>query len=325
MTRTNLTRLAYDVIKENVLSGKIEAGRILEAAPLSRFLSISRTPVSAALAQLATEDVLAKNPQGRGYVVGNKEQVFRADIGEGDVWLPKDYENSVNDRIGRTKFYPRIEEEITACLPFGRFAVNVTRLAAHYGISRPNAHTALMRLERLGLVSHEGARWFAGPLSKDDIREHYEMRWLLEPVALRTAYAKVSRRFLEERLNRAMEYRKEPDNLSIKRLVRLERDLHSDLITRCENRQMAETIRRSQAPIIWSNFSFESHKSLEARNIALDEHIAVLEAILREDIAAAARHLETHLKNSFRAIEPFLSERTTNWNIPPYLKREGEA
>ena len=171
MSRTNLTRLAYDVIKENVLSGKIEAGRILEAAPLSRFLSISRTPVSAALAQLAAEDVLAKNPQGRGYVVGNKEQVFRADIGEGDVWLPKDYENSVNDRIGRTKFYPRIEEEITACLPFGRFAVNVTRLAAHYGISRPNAHTALMRLERLGLVSHEGARWFAGPLSKDDIRE----------------------------------------------------------------------------------------------------------------------------------------------------------
>jgi len=321
MTKINLTELAYNVIKENVLTGKIEKGRILEVAPLSRVLSISRTPVSIALMQLSSENVLAKNPNGRGYVVGLQEAGFRADIDEGDVWLPQNYENAVNDR-GRAKYYPKIEAEITTCLPFGLFSVNVTKLASHYEISRSNAHTALMRLERLGLVRHEGSRWFAGPLSKEDIREHYEMRWILEPVALRTAYKSVSKRFIEERLERAIDYRKKPNNLTIKKLVRLEQDLHADLVTLCGNRQMAEAIRRSQAPIIWSNFSFERHKSLEARNVALDEHIQVLEALSRGDISAAAHHLESHIKNSFRAIEPFLSERTTNWDIPPYLKRE---
>ena len=323
MTKINLTELAYNVIKENILTGKIPKGRILEVAPLSRVLSISRTPVSMALTQLAHENVLAKNPSGRGYVVGENEQGFRANIDAGDVWLPNNYENAVNDR-GPEKYYPKIEAEITTCLPFGLFSVNVTRLASHYEISRSNAHTALMRLERLGLVRHEGSRWFAGPLSKEDIRDHYEMRWILEPIALRTAYQSVSRRFIQERLERATEYRKKPNNLTIKKLVRLEQDLHSDLVTLCGNRQMAEAIRRSQAPIIWSNFSFERHKSLEVRNIALDEHIQVLEALLRDDISAAAQHLESHIKNSFRAIEPFLSERTTSWDIPPYLKREDE-
>jgi len=54
----------------------------------------------------------------------------------------------------------------------------------HHGVSRTVAHEVLTRLERTGLVTQDvNQRWYAGPLTVDLLREHYEMGWLLEPIA----------------------------------------------------------------------------------------------------------------------------------------------
>ena len=65
------------------------------------------------------------------------------------------------------------------------FSTDESALAEHYQVSRTVAHEVLMRLERTGLVVQDrNQRWYAGPLTIDLLREHYEMRWLLEPIAL---------------------------------------------------------------------------------------------------------------------------------------------
>ena len=61
----------------------------------------------------------------------------------------------------------------------------------------------LTRLERAGLVTQDiNQRWYAGPLTTDLLREHYEMRWLLEPIALGQAHGKLTMADLQAKYDR---------------------------------------------------------------------------------------------------------------------------
>lgn len=322
MTKTNIKILICEIIKTNIKNGKLKPGLILEVAPLSRHLSISRTPVAAALEELFIDGWLSKTI-GRGYVVGLPSLGFRGDIEECDMWLPDDYMTTINNRGVQTMFYPKVEEEVAACLPFGKYGINVSRLAQHYGVSRANAHAALIHLERLGLVKHEGSRWYAGPMKKQDIFEHYEIRWTLEPIALQSTFNEIPKNIIESKIKKANACLSDPKKITIEILVNLEKDLHHDLISKCKNKKIYEIIKRSQIPVLSANYSFENYKSNFVRIQAIKEHVQVLDSLLRGDISTAMSQLEQHLKNSYYALAPYLDHIETKWIAPPYMTLAG--
>lgn len=317
----SLSKLAYDTIKHNIVAGKLPPGLILEVAPLARILSVSRTTVSSALETLLEEEMLSLG-DGRGYTIGTGNTAFRREISETDLVLPKTYEQSVTQRSWRSKFYPKVEEEIAACLLFGQFAINASRLAEHYGVSRTIAHETLVRLERLGLVRQESSRWLAGRMTPEELKAHYEMRWILEPAALKSAAGRIDKAVVTESFERAQLYGERPRSITVERLNRLERDLHIDIVLQCESRPMAEAIHRSQLPLIATNISLSRAKGLLSRQRAHGEHLLVLAKLSEGRINDAAEALEAHLRSSFTAVEPLLNDVKGNWNHPPYMVQQ---
>ena len=62
-------------------------------------------------------------------------------------------------------------------------------LAAQLGVSRTPIREALARLASEGLVATEGRSYVSGGVSSDDVEDIYELRFLLEPAAIRQAAA----------------------------------------------------------------------------------------------------------------------------------------
>ncbi len=66
--RGGASELVYDQLKQDILSGEIEAGTLLSESEIARRFDVSRTPVRDALARLACDRVIVTLPQ-RGHLV----------------------------------------------------------------------------------------------------------------------------------------------------------------------------------------------------------------------------------------------------------------
>lgn len=319
--RPRLSELVFVTLRDQIEDGTLPAGLILEAAPLARFFDLSRTPVNNALQGLL-EAGLVRSTQGRGVAVGTTGVPFRQDLAAAGLRLPARTRRSVSQRHWRSRFYPQTEQEIAACLPFGRFAINVSQFAAHKGVSRTLANETLVRVERLGLIRQQGTRWYAGPLTETDIDEHYEIRWLLEPVALVQSAATLPPAVVREALERAAGALAAPEGITLEMLDRSETDLHRTIVLHAPNRQMAEAIRRSQLPLMATNYSLKDRKADGVLRQTMGEHHAVLEHLAAGDAAGAAKALENHLRSARRVIRETLRLPTPGFEPPPYMVRE---
>lgn len=128
---------------------------------------------------------------GHGFLVATGDGracPVEMELGSAGLELPKALRNALGQRKLRSHIYPKVEQAVASVLMFGRFRINQSTLAEHFGVSRTVAHEILNGLEGVGLARHESnGRWHAGPLTYEKIEEFYEMRWVLEPVALRQA------------------------------------------------------------------------------------------------------------------------------------------
>jgi DNA-binding GntR family transcriptional regulator len=314
-----LYALIYDVLREHIVDGSFPPGLVLGEAGVARAFQASRVPAAAALRRLK-RDGLIRDFDGRGYVTGRNATPVRIDLAEAGLRLPPALAGDLKIRNRRERIYPQVEHTVAECLSYGRFLLNESALAEHHGVSRTVAHEVLTRLERTGLVTQDvNQRWYAGPLTADLLRDHYEMRWLLEPIALGQALPGLDAAEIAAKLQRAEKARGGRHKPA--ELERLEHDLHVDIVLRCENRQLRETIRRSQLPIIATHSTFEREQDPHEIETMVGEHIAILGAIRDGKRAAAMATLEAHLRRSLepniellRKLRPLPDGRR-----PPYL------
>jgi DNA-binding GntR family transcriptional regulator len=202
----------------------------------------------------------------------------------------------------REQIYPEVEHAVAVCLAHGRFRLNETALAQHYDVSRTIAHEVLTQLERAGIIEQDSNnRWYAGPLSAAEFEHHYEMRWLLEPQALRQAFSFLDKSEVAARLRRLRNAASTP--MQPPMLERLEADLHIDTLASCPNDILLNAVRRSQRVLIATHSTFAAYRTKEDISLMAMEHGAIYEALLDHDIEHATTVLEAHLR---RALYPNL-------------------
>lgn len=320
-----LYQTIYSVLREHIVNGRLPRGLVLGESIVARTFKASRVPAGAALKRLHREGLIS-DFDGRGYLAnpGKDAVPIRLDLAEAGLVLVPSVAAELGVRNRRERIYPDVEHAVAACLSYGRFLLNESALAEHYGVSRTVAHEVLTRLERTGLVTQDmNQRWYAGPLTADLLRAHYEMRWLLEPIALGQVMGELEPDELRAKLDRTLKARhgRPPP----RRRERLERDLHVDIVLRCHNLQLRETIRRSQLPIIATHSTFERFQRLEELETMVSEHAAILESLLRGQRKRAMQGLEHHLRRSLepniellRRLGPLSEDRR-----PPYLVPTG--
>jgi DNA-binding GntR family transcriptional regulator len=316
-----LYELIYSVLREHIAGGRFPPGLVLGESTVARAFNVSRIPAGAALKRLHREG-LVSDFDGRGYLAGPQKHAepIRLELAEAGFVLDPSIAAELSVRNRRGRIYPDVEHTVAACLSYGRFLLNESALAEHYRVSRTVAHEVLTRLERTGLVTQDvNQRWYAGPLTPVLLSEHYELRWLLEPAALGQVIDELDPVDLGAKLERVQKAR--GSRPPPRKLEQLEHDLHVDIVLRCHNLKLRETIRRSQLPIIATHSAFEHSQSAAELQTMVSEHEAILESLVRGQSKRAMQQLENHLR---RSLEPNIELLLRLGSVPeehrpPYL------
>ena len=296
-----LYQLIYDVLRTHLIDESFPRGLVFGEATVARAFGSSRIPAAAALQRLKSEGLL-RSFDGRGLLAANanRDVLVRKELVDAGLRLPNTVASSLEVRNHHGRIYPQVEHTIAAALAHGRFLVNETALAEHYGVSRTVAHEVLTRLERNGLIVQEGnQRWYAGPLSVQRLRDHFEMRWLLEPVALGQSMEALDSKVVAQR--RAHVEKTLDQNFTALRLEKLEVELHVLTVLADANAQMVDSIRRNQIPVIPTHSTFASQAHIEELGRTLEEHLEIYDLIVQGRKKAAMKALENHVR---RALEP---------------------
>ncbi len=317
-----LYEIIYSVLRDHLNRGALTVGLVMGEASVARAFQTSRMPASTALKRLC-EDGLIAGFEGRGYIVPSRRGAAtprRLDLVDAGLELPPQLAEPRRLRDRRDHIYREVEHSVAACLVYGRFQLNESALADHYGVSRTIAHEVLTQLELAGIaVQDRNQRWYAGPLNADDIAGRFQMRWLLEPEALRQSFPALTEGELVRRRERVHRARK--GNIGPPELERIERDLHQDTLAHCHNKMLLDAVVRSQRVLIATHSTFESIQRPSELVKMAAEHLQIYDALLERSPDAAAAALEAHLRRALRPNLELLArlEPLPDARRPPYL------
>jgi DNA-binding GntR family transcriptional regulator len=319
-----LNELIGAELRRHIVEGRLVAGVVLTETALARAFGVSRVPCAAALKRLSDEGFIRRHA-GRGYMVaaaGTDAQPVHLDLSRAGLRVPEGLARSLSQRNLRGRLYSDIERDIAAHLMLGAFQVNETELAQYYDVSRTVAHEVLLRLERAGIIEQRrNGRWYLLQLDATRIREHYEIRRLLEPAALEAVAPALDAAELRLKRDRLIRARAEAAKVPPRAIERIEEDLHVEIVLACPNRQMREVIYRSQFATLGINLTFERYRDSGAYPATVEEHLRVIEHLAAGDAAGAARALAGHLEKALeRSIVRLgrLGSLPRN-RLPPYL------
>jgi DNA-binding GntR family transcriptional regulator len=176
-----------------------------------------------------------------------------------------------------------------------------TELASQLGLSRTPVRQALHRLALEDLIRLDARRGFSvRAFSANDVIEIYQVRAVLEVLALRLSAPRFTREQIQEQLEvlhrvRAA-LRSERDDHSV--LLHLEADLnfHNLLIQTSGNGRLIRLLAglRSQQSL----FQYWDTSYPERNEAAADEHEVILRALAEGDTANAEVLLEQHIVNA---------------------------
>jgi DNA-binding GntR family transcriptional regulator len=313
----------HSVLRDHLERGALMDGLVLGEASVARAFQTSRMPASIALKLLHKEGLIS-DFEGRGYIVRGRRrgspEPRRLDLRQAGLELPAYLAGPRRIRNRRNHIYRAVEHAVAASIVYGRFLLNESALAEHFHVSRTVAHEVLTQLERTGIaVQDRNLRWYAGPLTPANVAHHFEIRWLLEPEALRQSFPHLSKSELARRRDRVRRAR--VSQIDSGELERIERDLHRDTLALCPNTVLLEAIARSQLVIVVIHSTFVSFQRTPELLKMFAEHRQIYEALLAGHPVSAAAALESHLRGALRSNLELLAhlEPLPDSHRPPYL------
>jgi DNA-binding GntR family transcriptional regulator len=319
-----ITEAIYALLRAHIEARIFPQGLVLGEAAIARAMGVSRTPARAALEQLRAETMVVPHA-GRGMLVAYDNatpEPLRIDLEAAGLELPVAAREALGFSGAADRLYPDVEQAIASCAAFGRFHVNQTAMASHYGTSRTVTHVVLNRLERLGLVVQDRhARWYIERLTTRKAAEHYRIRELLEPEALRLAAPLLDPEMVRACWQRLIDLMQGGLNIDYRQFDQIERDLHYDIVHRSPNEQLVKIIKESQLSLIATNYTLERYRDAEIIRGTLPQHLSVLTCLLEGNPDRAAEALAYHLAEASKINIPRLEHLPplTAGSYPPYL------
>lgn len=295
-----LYQRVFDIIASQIEQGALTADSIVtEAAVASRF-GVSRAPARRALAELVRQGLLTARADGPGFVIrqGMQQPAATATGAVTDATTPATAEKLVS-LSSWERIYGEVESDIIARISFAAWRLNEAELARHYRVSRTVARDVIARLQQSGLVQKDDrSRWLAPALTSDHVSELYELRWLLEPVALIKAAPSLPPDMLPRMRADLEKALADPAAITGAMLDELEHDLHVKLLGHCGNRALMQAITYPQSLLIAHRFLYRWTLRLFGKEPLLPEHLEIIDLLQKGKAGDAAEKLETHLKMS---------------------------
>jgi len=288
------------VLQAHIDTGHLPLGLVLLERPIAELFQTSRAPVQRALCELESRRRIHRFA-GRGYLVGGvpgQVSPLRKPLKGFALTIDPQADEALQTRATWERIYASVEAEVASCLVFGCYRIVEAELAAHFSVSRTVARDVLGRLQERGLIrKNQSSHWVAGPLTAKHIRELYEMRAVLEPMALKTAWATLPRSTLQDMRDRCD--KPAGSDWTGAAIDRLEDDLHNRLVLATANERLADTLRHLQLPSTQTE-RFLRGLGLPIDAVLADEHRVVLDLLLQGAADAAGAALAAHLQAESR-------------------------
>ena len=167
-------------------------------------------------------------------------------------------------------------------------------LAEEFSVSRTPVREVLRLLEKDGLVDilpKRGARIFT--FTADDLEDIYEIRKPLEVLALRISGPSLS-------IHRLMELRKKVVSCGASADCTLHKDidteLHGYLVETSKRRRLISTL--NQLFRLIQHFRELGFRIPAIREVTIEEHLELIDALCVRDMAAAEEILGRHIENT---------------------------
>lgn len=291
-----LHRRVFEILADRIAQGTLPAGTRLSETAVASHFSVSRAPARRALADLEHASLLVR-ATSRGYVVAGGEGAEAS--GRGEQASLKDGDLRLVSLSSWERIYGEVESEIIARITFASWRVNEAELARHYKVSRTVARDVVARLQQRGIVRKDNrSHWLAPALSLAHICDLYELRRLLEPVALVKALPRLPIGSITEMRDRLLAEHERADTAEGTTLDRLEQDLHVRLLAHCGSDALMQALALPQALLIAHRFIYLWSPPSSALNALVPEHLEIMDRLLEGRAEAAAEALVRHLQHS---------------------------
>jgi DNA-binding GntR family transcriptional regulator len=250
--------------------------RIREAV-LSRELGVSRTPIRAALQHLIKQGILAAHDLG-GYTVLQMPPLAA------DPIAPGEESSGLYGLMLRDIILNELPDPATE-----------SALMRQYGVGRGEILQALRRLVREGLAEPlPGKGWTMLKFDSEQMLKSYHLRYVLEPALL------VDRDYIVDR--GALERLKSDHQAALlaltpnspwRELFELDATFHESLARGSNNDLIVDIIKRQNH--LRRLAEFFSYSRLERIRASMEEHIAIIDALLAGDPSWASALMRQHL------------------------------
>ncbi|MFS8047460.1 GntR family transcriptional regulator [Rhizobium sp. BR 314] len=295
--KTSLYEELHVRLKTEILGGTLPKGLVLSEAALADLVGSSRAPVRQAL-QLLFDDGLIARFDGRGFIVGAAgTQPTRLKLGDhlGKLFASDD------DRpmFAWQALYEDVERIVVHRSFFGRYRINENELARHFGVGRGVARDVLLKLETLGITEKDdNFRWSIVPLDSQRIRDLYEVRAQIEPVALASALDGLSKEHVDGMLSRLSQALTDYPDVSASTMYELELDLHQRSLQACPNKEFLNILKRTHCILTLSKHVVGSRIKKPEYEPFLAEHIGVFQMVQKRDKEGLRKAMRDHITNS---------------------------
>lgn len=188
-----------------------------------------------------------------------------------------------------------VEDILTSRLAPGEALIERS-LAERFGISRTPIREVLLRLQAEYLVDffpHQGA--FVRKMTPQDVRELFELREALEPLAAKLAAMHRPELGLAE-ISGLFDNQPQLENSTPEQLIALGQTLHDTIVRWSGNRLLGDlysTVRKRTRLV---RSMTRARKDIELNS--LREHRSILEAVASKDEEAAYKRMLQHLQRS---------------------------
>ncbi|MBB3285797.1 MULTISPECIES: GntR family transcriptional regulator [Rhizobium] len=297
LRKTRLYEELHGRLKAEILAGAVPDGLVVTEAALAGLVGSSRAPVRQAL-QLLLEDGLIARFDGRGFIVGVPGTPPKR------VKLDNYLGNLLDENSGRPAFawqalYEDVERIVVHRSVFGRYRINENELARHFGVGRGVARDVLLKLETLGITEKDdNFRWSIVPLDAQRIRDLYEVREQIEPVALASALDGLSSDHVEAMLARLSQALADYPDVTASTMYELELDLHLRSLQACPNKEFLNILKRTHCILTLSKHIVGSRIKRPDHEPFLAEHIGVFEMVQKRDEQGLRKAMRDHISNS---------------------------
>lgn len=178
-------------------------------------------------------------------------------------------------------------------------------LSTLFGMSKTPVHEALQHLQRMGLVeiiARQGTYIFN--FSSEEIANLNNARYVIECEAVREAVDKNNDRLCIE-LGKNLERAAKAMSLqNIQQYISIDKEFHSYFFTFSHNKFLISAFSSIEAKVftLW-NLTMRNNYTLEDMSISIQQHEAIAESILDNNIDTACAILKTHI---FRAEQHYV-------------------